>query len=60
MNEPIVWRWTRLIMGFALIIGLVAVHVFLKDLPQVVLGLPALLLGYDLADRFKSGSGTKK
>lgn len=60
MNEPIVWRWTRFVIGVILLVGFVAVHVLLKELPSLILAAPLALIGFDAADIFKSMTGGKK
>lgn len=60
MNEPVAWKWARFVVGVVLLIGFVAVHVVVKELPQLILAAPLALIGFDAADLFNTMTGRKK
>lgn len=51
-DEETIFDWIKFIVGVILFVGLIAVHVWVKDLPVYVFGLPAALWGIDLASAF--------
>ena len=50
------FAWARFIVGSILMVALLGIHVWVKELPVWLFGLPAALWGIDLSSLF----GAKK
>lgn len=57
MKQDWIWKWTRFIVGVALFIGLMTVHVLIMELHVVILSAPFGLMGFDAPDLARKLTG---
>lgn len=54
-QKTTLFAWVKFIIGTILFVGLILIHVWIKELPVWLFGLPAALWGVDLSSLLGRG-----
>ncbi|MFP1634069.1 hypothetical protein ACLB6G_20255 [Zhengella sp. ZM62] len=63
MQQDLIWKWTRFVVGVIMFAALMVTHVMFKELHIIILSAPFGLMGFDAPDlirQFTGQSGERK